>query len=171
MRRTLASLVLAAFTFAAAAFASEARDWDAYGKAITKGKIQPVAKVQSATPEGKTVRAFGTVAEVCQAKGCWMNVRDGDTVMRVEFEDYGFFVPMTAAGKKVQMEGIVVDRTLSEAEREHYQAESESGAPIPERMLVFVAKGVRIQDGGPIPADQQTRIEGKKSAEQAEESP
>lgn len=170
MRRSIALLAFAALTFGSAAFASEPRDWDAYGKAITKGKIQPVAKVQTATPEGKTVRAFGTVAEVCQAKGCWMNVKDGETVMRVEFEDYGFFVPMTAAGKKVQMEGVVVDRTLSEAEREHYQAESESGAPIPERMLVFVAKGVRIQDGGAIPAEQKARIEGKKSAEEAKDA-
>jgi hypothetical protein len=165
---TLCVLTVAALLCAAPGLAGDAKKWDTYGKDMTKGKMQPVSKVQTPTPEGKTVRAFGIVAEVCQAKGCWMNIEGGDVTMRVEFEDYGFFVPSNAAGKKVQLEGIVTERTLSEAEREHLQSESESGAPLPERMLVFVAKGVRIQDGGSIPADQQKRIGGKASDAEAE---
>ena len=40
-------------------------------------------------------KLVGTVESVCQAKGCWMNVRsDSDTTLQpvfVEFQDYSFF--------------------------------------------------------------------------------
>jgi hypothetical protein len=139
------------------------KGWDLYGAALSRGRLQRLSSVTAPTREGKALRVQATIAEVCQMKGCWMNVADGDDTLRVEFKDYGFFVPSTAAGKPVQMEGIVIERTLSDGEREHLRAESESGKPIPERMHVFVASGVRIQGGGAIPEDQQRRIGGRKA--------
>lgn len=164
IRFAFALLMACAVTAPAFAGAERsAKDWDSYGALVSKGRFQRVAAVKAPTPDGKTMRLEATIAEVCQMKGCWMNVAGGEDTLRVEFKDYGFFVPSTAAGKPVQMEGVVIEREMSEAEREHLQAESQSGKPIPERMLVFVASGVRIQGGGPIPADQQKRIGGKKA--------
>jgi len=40
-----------------------------------------------------SMKIEGKITEVCQAKGCWMVVVDGDTYARVTFKDYGFFVP------------------------------------------------------------------------------
>jgi hypothetical protein len=165
MRHRLTILIFAVIALgvlpaASARAGGEPLVWDSYGEPITKGRTRPLSKVDGPTAEGKTLRVHGVVAEVCQAKGCWMNVGDGRTTMRVEFKDYGFFVPSNAAGKKVQLEGVVVDRTLSDAEREHLQAESESGAPIPQRLHVFVASGVKILNGGTIPEDQRQRIGG-----------
>jgi len=157
----LITLALGAPAFAGAEKRTGA--WDSYGAALSKGRFQRVSSVQAPTAEGGTLRLEATIAEVCQMKGCWMNVAGGADTLRVEFKDYGFFVPSTAAGKPVQLEGVVVERQMSEAEREHLRSESESGKAIPERMLVFVASGVRIQGGGPIPADQQRRIGGKKA--------
>lgn len=158
-------LICCACAPAVAGPAPSGEDWDPYGAALSRGRLQRLSTVTAPTREGKILRVQGTIAEVCQMKGCWMNVQEGGDTLRVEFKGYGFFVPSTAAGKPVQMEGVVVERTLSEGEREHLRAESESGAPIPERMLVFVASGVRIQGGGAIPEDQQRRIGGKKPAD------
>jgi len=167
MRSSIGSFALLLLLAAVPALAGSdtGRDWDAYGAAISKGRFQRLSSVTAPTREGKSLRVQGTIAEVCQMKGCWMNVADGEDTLRVEFKDYGFFVPSTAAGKPVQLEGAVVERTMSEAEREHLRAESESGKPVPERMLVFVASGVRIQGGGAIPEDQQRRIGGGKAEE------
>jgi hypothetical protein len=157
-------LIGPASTDAHASTPSSSAVWSQYGDSLSRGRMQRVGSVTAPSREGKTLRVQGTIAEVCQAKGCWMTVGDGDAALRVEFKDYGFFVPSTSAGKPVQMEGVVIERTMSEAEREHLRAESESGAEIPERVLVFVASGVKVQGGGPIPEGQQRRIDGKKAA-------
>lgn len=169
LRVSLAVLMICAMTAPVFAGAKKtSKGWDAYGAAVANGRFQRVSAVKAPTPEGKTVRLEGTIAEVCQMKGCWMNVAGGEDTLRVEFKDYGFFVPSTAAGKPVRMEGVVVEHEMGEAEREHLQAESQSGKPIPARMFVFVASGVRIQGGGPIPADQQKRIGGKSAGSEPE---
>lgn len=51
------------------------------------------------------VTMTSTIQAVCQAKGCWMDVQLGDNLMTVKFWDYGFFVPLDAAGNKVYMKG------------------------------------------------------------------
>jgi hypothetical protein len=46
----------------------------------------------------------GTVAEVCQAKGCWMKLKleDGQEAM-VKFKDYGFFMPKDAGKSEAEL--------------------------------------------------------------------
>ena len=43
--------------------------------------------------EDQFIKIEGQITEVCQAKGCWMILVEGDTYARVTFEDYSFFVP------------------------------------------------------------------------------
>jgi hypothetical protein len=61
-----------------------------------------------------------TIVDVCQKKGCWMRVSDGDQELFVRFQDYSFFVPMNAAGREVVMHGTSVAQVASVEELRHY---------------------------------------------------
>ncbi len=99
------------------------------------------------------LKLTGVVEEVCQAKGCWMNVvsesGEGGTVF-VKFKDYGFFVPKDCAGKKVVMEGYMFKETTPVDELRHYAedkgASKEEIAAItePKEELKFMAHGVLL---------------------------
>jgi hypothetical protein len=95
----------------------------------------------------------GKIKEVCQAKGCWMNVAldSGDEVF-VRFKDYGFFVPKDAADKTVYMNGLAFLEEMSVEDQKHYAKDSGASeveiAKItePSHILRFQADGVLIKD-------------------------
>jgi hypothetical protein len=92
------------------------------------------------------------VNEVCQAKGCWMQVdlENGEQVM-VKFKDYGFFMPKNIAGKEVVLNGKAFVEEVSVDEQRHYAEDagqtSEEIAKIiePKKTLSFVADGVLLK--------------------------
>ena len=93
----------------------------------------------------------GKITEVCQAKGCWMNVvLDNGSEVFVKFKDYGFFVPTDAAGNTVVMQGEVTMEELSVEEQKHYAKDkgaSEGELELiirPKKTLKFIADGVAI---------------------------
>jgi hypothetical protein len=100
--------------------------------------------------DGKTVRVEGQVRKACQKKGCWMELATGDkgAGVRVTFKDYGFFVPVDAAGSQARVEGVVKVSELSEAMASHYEGE---GAIVPRgadgkpREVQLVATGVELR--------------------------
>ena len=71
-----------------------------------------------------TVVMRAKVSEVCQAKGCWMNLAGGSDSSQVEmfeqFKDYGFFMPKDLAGKEVIVEGKAYKEETSVEELRHY---------------------------------------------------
>ena len=98
-----------------------------------------------------TTQLVGKINEVCQSKGCWMKVNlSGDEVF-VKFKDYGFFVPLDAAGKQVVMNGKAFVEELSVDEQKHYAmdkgASKEEIEKItsPKKTLRFEADGVLIE--------------------------
>jgi len=98
------------------------------------------------------VKLSGTIDEVCQKKGCWMNMNIGKgEMMRVRFKDYAFFVPKDAAGKSVFIEGYAYTDTTSVAELKHYAEdagktkEEISKITKPEVSISFEANGVLIK--------------------------
>jgi len=104
------------------------------------------------TQDSVAVKVTGQVQQVCQAKGCWMDVKLADnSAMKVRFKDYGFFVPKDLAGKTVTINGMAYNKTLSVAEQQHYaQDAGKSDAEVkaisqPQRSITFVASGVEIQ--------------------------
>ncbi|MGB0916673.1 MAG: DUF4920 domain-containing protein [Flavobacteriales bacterium] len=93
----------------------------------------------------------GEIEECCQKKGCWMKVAtaDGES-MRVSFKDYGFFVPLDAAGSTMTMKGIAVYDTISVdflkhlAEDANATQEEIDAITEPELAITFEATGVLI---------------------------
>ena len=86
------------------------------------------------------------VAKVCQKKGCFFIAQDGDTVVRVSFKDYGFFVPTDINGRNVTLMGELQRVERSAEEAEHF-AEDLGGADadiVPGPQFEIVATAVRV---------------------------
>ena len=122
-----------------------------FGEKITAdGSISYAEMVsQMAGKDSLAVKVKGRVAEVCQMKGCWMNiVEEGKEDMFVKFKDYGFFMPLDISGKEVIMEGYAFRETTSVEELQHYaedegkSAEEIAAITTPQEELKFMASGV-----------------------------
>lgn len=99
------------------------------------------------------VKLSANINEVCSKKGCWMVLDLGnDKTMRVTFKDYGFFVPLDAAGKVAMIEGVAKMDTTDVATLKHYA--EDAAAPQeeidaitePEINYSFEAVGVIIKE-------------------------
>ena len=97
------------------------------------------------------IKITAPIVDVCQKKGCWMNVDLGDgKQMMVRFKDYGFFVPLDAGGRTVVMEGVAFREVLSVDMLRHYAEDGgKSKEEIekitePETRLSFEASGVLV---------------------------
>ena len=106
--------------------------------------------------DGVPVRVDGMIADVCQKKGCWMTLGDGDLVVRVRFQDYGFFVPRDAKGRAAIIQGTIRRETITEEVAKHYADESgdaDAAAAIdgPQEVLAFTATGVEILGADEMP--------------------
>ena len=51
--------------------------------------------------------------------------------MRVTTKDHGFFVDKQGAGRKCEVEGVVVSRQKDAERTAHFESEAGEGAPIP----------------------------------------
>jgi len=108
--------------------------------------IQQPAKYQD-----QKVLLEGKISDVCQMKGCWLMLSDGERAIRIKFEGYSFFVPKDSRGKKVRAEGRLIQETLSEDTARHYAAEQSTKSDPseikgPQRVVTFEATGVAILD-------------------------
>jgi len=105
--------------------------------------------------EGDTidVKFRATIYNVCQKKGCWMNVDLSDEdVAFVRFKDYGFFMPFNAAESEAIINGkafisvISVDELKHYAEDEGLSQEEIDAITEPEVTYSFLADGVLIKE-------------------------
>src|SRR5262245_40536281 len=64
---------------------------------------------------GKTVRVEGTIADVCQMMGCWMDLKDPATgdVLKVKVDDGEITFPKTSRGKTAVAQGTLEKQVLS----------------------------------------------------------
>ena len=85
------------------------------GKPLTLKESISVEKLMAA-PEsyvGKTVQVKGKVTEVCQMMGCWMNLTDGEKMVRIKVNDGDIVFPKDAPGKTAVAEGKLSKQELS----------------------------------------------------------
>jgi hypothetical protein len=81
-----------------------------------------------ATPEayvGKVVQVKGQVREVCQKRGCWMMLADGEgKLMRIKVRDGEIVFPKASVGKTARAEGkflkieLTREQVLAQAKHE-----------------------------------------------------
>lgn len=125
-----------------------------FGEQFEYSEVIPAGKVESLMNDSSTNEFVveGTIQECCQKKGCWMEVDMGNgEFMRVSFKDYGFFVPLDAAGKTMVMKGVASFDTLDVDYLKHLaedakktQAEIDAITQS-ELALTFEATGVLIK--------------------------
>lgn len=77
---------------------------------------------------GKTVQVKGKITEVCQMAGCWMNLTDGEKMVRIKVDDGDIVFPKDSAGKMAIAEGtfskIETTRDQAIAQAKHEAEES-----------------------------------------------
>jgi hypothetical protein len=122
-----------------------------FGAPFVLTEAKPLAALLAAEPapaSDTVVLVSGVIDQVCQKKGCWLVVRDGDKTARITMKDYGFVVPVDSKGKQVEVEGTLGVRTFNEAQVKHL--ESDRGGNPDEvsgtrTEVVVKASGVRIR--------------------------
>jgi hypothetical protein len=100
----------------------------------------------------QVVTVEGTVKQVCQMMGCWMELvsSSGTTSVgiRVTFKDYGFFVPKDSQGRFATLQGEIETSVFSKEDADHLIAEGVSLTRNPDGTateLSFVAAGVELR--------------------------
>ena len=131
----------------------ESKEGEFFGEAFTTANPVTLDELiaQMSGADSLAVQVAGTVSEVCQMKGCWMNIQtdnaDNDAVM-VRFKDYGFFVPKDIAGRRVLMNGYAFKELTPVDELRHYaedagkSAEEIAAITEPKTEIKFLASGV-----------------------------
>ena len=113
--------VAVALLFAAACQSAPEPEGTLYGEALTLSEVTPVSAILD-DPEawvGERVQVEGMVVEVCEMRGCWMDIAS-DTEsekIQIKVEDGVIVFPMTAKGKTALVEGVVevLELTFEEA--------------------------------------------------------
>jgi hypothetical protein len=124
MKTVTAILATLALSLSISVLADQAFSPDqGFGEAMPTG-IEAVSLREAIAGLGEegeaTVKVMGEVTEVCQAKGCWMILVDGDSYARITFKDYGFFVPIETSMQRSVVYGVLSEHVLSGEQAEHY---------------------------------------------------
>jgi hypothetical protein len=114
------------FLFAAAACmaaASPAEAKKSYGKAFKVQAVQTPEQLTTKLQKQSTIQGVvvkGEIAQVCQAEGCWMKLKNtaGEDMM-VQFKNHSFLVPKDIAGKHAVVCGTAMKKTISVEEQRH----------------------------------------------------
>lgn len=113
-----------------------------YGAQITEKKPVKLAKLVKSPSKyrGKTVRLEGTVKNVCQGAGCWIEVEaaDGKTILAKSLDE-SVLVPMDCQGQNVVVQGVVT-RLAPKADDHH----GEEGHSCPAPTWVVSMLGVEL---------------------------
>jgi hypothetical protein len=149
----IACLLLASCAASTPMSAAKGEGWSHYGAAGRD--TGPVVALGAVAGGESNVIVEGTIVDVCPKKGCWMRVKDdSDHELFVRFQDYGFFVPMNAAGHRVVMHGTSVAEEASVEDLRHYaqdagkSPEEIAAITAPEMRVTFFADSVYIEGTG-----------------------
>jgi len=135
-----------------AGIVGEFNAWPHFGMEATLDQREPICPGMLINQE-KTgpVMVAGEIQEVCQAKGCWMMIGEGDHLVRITFKDYAFFVPKNAAGHRAVVIGEA-KRVERDVETLRHFAEDGGASPEeiaaitePEQVIEIVAESVYIE--------------------------
>jgi len=80
-----------------------------FGEAITEQATTPLPAIVKDPSQftNKMVRTEGTVSAVCQAMGCWMQIKDDTGKAHIKMAGHSFFVPKQSSGHHAVVQGKV----------------------------------------------------------------
>lgn len=117
--------------------------------ALTDNKpLRDVLASADANLPTTAIQVTGEVSSVCQKKGCWMVLKDGDSaIARIMMKDHAFAVPMDVKGKSAIVEGTLTSRTFTEKEVKHLEKDG-GGDPAEvageRKEFVLTASGIKF---------------------------
>ena len=147
------SIVMIATIINAQPPAGDAKPGEWYGEKVTTDGAISIAEIPAKLAEKESVNTKITakVLDVCPKKGCWIKLAVNDsTTAFVKMKDYGFFLPLSAIGKTIVLEGEAKMKTTSVAELQHYAEDAKKSkeeiAAItkPGKEIRFTASGIAI---------------------------
>ena len=148
MKRNPSRLLLAvcALLIAGTAAAGEVQPGGAgvqkFGAPVTTKKAVDIAKLAKdpARFAGRKVRLEGKEKEVCQGRGCWVEVEAAGASFLARSLDESVLLPKDCKGRKVVVQGVVkaLPRTIKEEPREQGHA-----CPKPE--WVVATQGIELR--------------------------
>jgi hypothetical protein len=136
--------ILLMFGIAASSPAIESKR---FGKPLQGWPRTSLESVLAHPRSGQRVRLEGRIERVCQKKGCWLELKEGESSVMVSFEGYSFFVPKGSAGRDVVLEGRLKLKPRSPEEIEHLK--EEGGGEAAAARVEVVARGVEIRSPAP----------------------
>lgn len=149
---TVAVTPNAACASMAAAPATTATGSDRYGAPLVEAT--PLVALADVVKEpakwaGKRVRTRGEVVAVCQAAGCWCDLKPEGAAKvavptHVSMHGHAFFLPKSVKSRTVEVEGVLATRALSRQETDHYNSEGASLTP-GEQVVTIDALGVAVR--------------------------
>lgn len=91
-----------------------------YGAQMPDGEATPIGAALTKAQDyaGKPQKFSGRVTKVCQKKGCWMVLADGEQSAQVMFGRDDFFIPKDTSGDAI-VHGTLTVKPMSEAEAKH----------------------------------------------------
>lgn len=112
--------------------------------------VQDFTAQMASTDVMENVTVEGEIAEVCQAMGCWVKLKNdhGEDVM-IKFKDHEFFVPKDIAGKYAIVHGYGEKKEISVEERRH-MAEDAGQSEEEIAMITEPKKELQIEAAGII---------------------
>ena len=106
---------------------------------------------------GQRVLVAGTVVEVCEKRGCWMQLASDQEfqTLRVKVEDGVIVFPMTARGHAAVVEGVVEKIVLSadEAREQARMHAEEQGQPFDSTATFAPTTTYQLRGIGAVVAD------------------
>ncbi|NVB37429.1 DUF4920 domain-containing protein [Pseudenhygromyxa sp. WMMC2535] len=96
-----------------------------FGAEFAVAEAQSLSTVLAAGLPTEAVKVTGTVEAVCQKKGCWMVIKDGDSQARVLVEGHAFAIPMDGKGKAATVEGTLEEKQLDETNVAHLKKDGD----------------------------------------------
>jgi len=129
-----------------------------YGEPLTLKEVTEVSDILAAPQAyvGKRVLIEGVVKEVCEKKGCWMDIAaPNDAEIQVKVADDVIVFPMSARGKTALVEGVVEELQLTSEQvfaAEAHRAE-EQGEAFDSTRVFEPATTYRVQGTGALIRD------------------
>lgn len=147
------SIVLLAVVANAQPPAGDAKPGEFYGEKVTADGAIDISQIPAklANKESVDTKITAKVLDVCPKKGCWIKLAVNDsTTAFVKMKDYGFFVPLSAIGKTIVLDGEAKMKTTSVAELQHYAEDAKKSKEEidaitqPAKEIKVLAKGIVV---------------------------